>query len=112
VIHGGLFSDQQTTLESRNRLHHFCEPPADSGPLNDLLWSEPMNEEGFTQSPHGVTTTVGPDVTKKFLAENRLELLIRSHQVPEEGSAARTTGNPSPFFRCQTTVVKWATKGQ
>ena len=47
----------------------------------DLLWCDPQNEPGRSPSKRGVGMQFGPDITKKFLAENGLELLIRSHEV-------------------------------
>jgi serine/threonine-protein phosphatase 5 len=84
VIHGGLFRDKTTTIESLQALDRHVEPEG-NGSLNDLLWADPMEENGFAPSPRGVTSTFGPDVTQNFLALNKLELVIRSHQVQEEG---------------------------
>ena len=84
VVHGGLFSDETVTIESIQKMDRYGQPP-ESGPLNDILWSDPMDEPGFAPSPRGVTRTFGPDVTERFLNNNNLELLIRSHQVQEKG---------------------------
>jgi len=84
VVHGGLFSDQTVTIEKLQIPSRFSQPPQ-TGPLNDILWSDPMERNGFAPSPRGVTSTFGPDVTKRFLENNNLEFLIRSHQVQERG---------------------------
>lgn len=84
VIHGGLMKDQNVTVEDINKMDRFGQPP-ETGPLNDILWSDPMEENGFAPSPRGVTSTFGPDVTERFLKNNNLELVIRSHQVQENG---------------------------
>ena len=87
IVHGGLFNDQTVTIKALNsdpKYNRFSQPPQ-NGPLNDILWSDPMVQNGFAPSPRGVTSTFGPDVTEKFLQNNHLELLIRSHQVQEKG---------------------------
>lgn len=84
VVHGGLFSNQNVTLADIQKANRFDQPPSD-GPLNDILWADPMEQNGILPSPRGVTSTFGPDVTEKFLSQNNLELLVRSHQVQENG---------------------------
>ncbi|NXW69602.1 PPP5 phosphatase, partial [Hirundo rustica] len=59
-----------------------CVPP---GPMCDLLWSDPQPQNGRSVSKRGVSCQFGPDVTKRFLERNRLELIIRSHEVKPEG---------------------------
>jgi len=50
-----------------------------------LLWSDPQSAPGRAPSKRGVGLSFGPDVTRSFLANNGLELLIRSHEVKEDG---------------------------
>ncbi|EDR30300.1 serine/threonine protein phosphatase PP2A-1 catalytic subunit, putative [Entamoeba dispar SAW760] len=42
-VHGGI-SDRLSTIDDINKLNRFCEPVRDS-PLEDLLWSDPLNED-------------------------------------------------------------------
>lgn len=44
-----------------------------------------MDDEGRQPSRREAGTMFGPDVTKRFLEENHLELLVRSHEVKMEG---------------------------
>ena len=39
-------------------------------------------ENGRAPSKRGVGVAFGPDVTRRFLADNGLDLLVRSHEVP------------------------------
>eukprot|EP00747_Dinoflagellata_sp_TGD_P159493 gnl/TRDRNA2_/TRDRNA2_177899_c2_seq1.p1 gnl/TRDRNA2_/TRDRNA2_177899_c2~~gnl/TRDRNA2_/TRDRNA2_177899_c2_seq1.p1 ORF type:complete len:264 (+),score=28.72 gnl/TRDRNA2_/TRDRNA2_177899_c2_seq1:516-1307(+) len=54
--------------------------------FTDLLWSDPSSLDGFTRSKRGPgLANFGPDVTEQFLRRNHLRLLIRSHEVKDEG---------------------------
>lgn len=47
----------------------------------ELLWSDPHPGEGRVPSKRGVGVAFGADVTRRFLAANKLDLLVRSHEV-------------------------------
>lgn len=110
VVHGGLFSNPTMTLNSFQSINRFCQPP-DAGPLNDILWADPMEMNGYAPSPRGVTRTFGPDVTNKFLKSNNLELLVRSHQVQEEGFGIHQGGKCVTIFSAPNYMGQMANKG-
>ncbi|KOB64459.1 Protein phosphatase 5 [Operophtera brumata] len=47
----------------------------------ELLWSDPQHMSGRAPSKRGVGCQFGPDVTAAFLAKNKLDYIIRSHEV-------------------------------
>ncbi len=47
----------------------------------ELLWSDPQALPGRSPSKRGVGVAFGPDVTKRFLDANGLQLLVRSHEA-------------------------------
>ena len=49
--------------------------------MSDILWSDPSPFPGRGPSKRGVGQTFGPDVTERFLTQNNLSLVIRSHEV-------------------------------
>ena len=53
--------------------------------FKELLWSDPQPSNGFKQSNRGAGTVFGPDITLKFLHDNKLDLVIRSHEVQPNG---------------------------
>jgi len=56
-----------------------------TGPMCELMWSDPQMMCGTSDSKRGVGTMFGPDITKKFLQKNKLDYIIRSHEVKQEG---------------------------
>jgi serine/threonine-protein phosphatase 5 len=51
----------------------------------DLLWADPTKTNGRTPSKRGISGGFGPDITKTFLEQNNLELLVRSHEMKDNG---------------------------
>jgi serine/threonine-protein phosphatase 5 len=84
IVHGGLFSRDGVTLDDLRGIDRFREPP-EEGPFCEMLWSDPCAEPGRHPSKRGVGVAFGADVTKKFLADNNLDLVVRSHEVKDDG---------------------------
>jgi serine/threonine-protein phosphatase PP1 catalytic subunit len=83
-IHGGLSPD----MESPDDLKKFSRPVEvpDTGLLCDTLWSDPDKDiTGWAENDRGVSFTFGADVVSKFLERNDLDLIVRAHQVVEDG---------------------------
>jgi serine/threonine-protein phosphatase 5 len=86
VLHGGLFSDDNITLDDIRKLNrHNQRQPGQSGLMMEMLWTDPQPEPGRGPSKRGVGMQFGPDVTKRFCERNGLEAIIRSHEVRMEG---------------------------
>lgn len=86
VLHGGLFSDDNVTLDDIRKLdRHRQRQPGQSGLMMEMLWTDPQPEPGRGPSKRGVGMQFGPDVTKRFCERNGLEAVIRSHEVRMEG---------------------------
>lgn len=83
-MHGGLFASDDVTLDDIRRISRNKQPP-DEGPMCDLLWSDPQPQPGRAPSKRGVGVQFGPDVTQRFLEKNRLDYIIRSHEVKNLG---------------------------
>ena len=64
----------------------------------ELLWSDPQPEPGRGASKRGVGIQFGPDVTKNFLDRNNLDMLIRSHEVKENGYVIEHDGKCVTVF--------------
>lgn len=86
TLHGGLFSDDKTTLDDIRQLNrHAQRQPGQSGLMMEMLWTDPQPQNGRGPSKRGVGLQFGPDVTKRFCEKNGLEAVIRSHEVRMEG---------------------------
>jgi len=97
VIHGGLFSNDNVTIDDIRKLDRNMEPP-DSGLMSELLWSDPQPYPGRAPSKRGVGVAFGPDVTERFLKANNLSLIVRSHEVKDEGYAEEHNGKVITIF--------------
>lgn len=71
----------------------------------DLLWADPTASNGRTPSKRGASMGFGPDISEKFLKSNGLcknsltvELLIRSHEVKQEGYEEQHDGKVITIF--------------
>ena len=110
VVHGGLFGDDSVTISQIQGYNRVGQPP-EYGPMNDILWSDPMDQNGHAPSPRGVTKTFGPDVTEAFLKKENLKLLIRSHQMQMEGYLVQHNGKCITVFSAPNYVGRMGNKG-
>jgi len=79
-MHGGLCEQDGISLNDIRSIDRNRQPP-ESGVMCDLLWSDPQVAKGKGVSKRGVSCQFGPDITQKFLQDNGLDYVIRSHEV-------------------------------
>ncbi|KAL5164952.1 Serine/threonine-protein phosphatase 5 [Glycine soja] len=113
VVHGGLFSVDGVKVSDIRSINRFCEPP-EEGLMCELLWSDPQPLPGRGPSKRGVGLSFGADVTKRFLQENNLDLVVRSHEVKDEGYEIEHDGKlitvfSAPNYCDQVTHIPFAT---
>lgn len=77
ICHGGLPSYDGVTLKDIRDTYRFAEPP-EKGLMCDLLWADPAPNPGHTPSKRGASMAFGPDVTQRFLAENKLSTFCKT----------------------------------
>merc|ERR1712186_258448 len=83
-MHGGL-SPELVSMDSVRNIPRPCDVP-DTGLLCDLLWADPDKDiSGWVENDRGVSYTFGPDALKGFLCRHNLDLIVRAHQVVEDG---------------------------
>ena len=79
VVHGGLprkpaSLDEISATSSSSQLYH------------ELLWNDPCDSDGVHANPRGDGVyRFGPDITEAFLKSNKLNTLVRSHEMVEAG---------------------------
>ena len=110
VIHGGLFNKDGVTIDELKKIDRFINVPL-KGLMADLLWSDPMEQNGKIPSIRGAGVNFGPDVTEKFLKENNLKLLVRSHQVRMEGYQIEQGGKVITVFSAPNYCDRQGNKG-
>jgi serine/threonine-protein phosphatase 2A catalytic subunit len=82
-VHGGL-SPELKTLADVDGVDRFRETPH-SGPMCDLMWSDPAAHTGFQPSAREAGYSFGPDATRSWNRGNGLELTVRAHQLVMTG---------------------------
>lgn len=97
VMHGGLFSQPNVSLDDIRKVNRNRQPPED-GIMCEILWSDPMPNNGIIPSKRGVGIQFGPDATENFCSFNKLDYIIRSHEVKEEGYEIAHNGKCITLF--------------
>lgn len=93
----GLFSRDDVTLDELRKINRFRQPGS-KGLMTELLWSDPQPELGRAPSKRGVGLQFGPDVTETFLNLNNLSMIIRSHEVKDQGYEIMHNGKLVTIF--------------
>lgn len=101
-LHGGLFSDDNVSLDDVRRINRFplsgsTQPPKDGVAL-ELLWTDPQPENGRSPSKRGIGLQFGPDITEKFCVKNKVRKVIRSHEVRMDGAEEEHNGRLITVF--------------
>lgn len=110
VTHGGIPTTPGVTLKDIENISRGCEP-SDTGLMSDLLWSDPQSFPGKSPSKRGIGFSFGPDITSAFLEHNDLSLLIRSHEVKEEGYLVEHGGKCITVFSAPNYCDQMGNKG-
>ena len=83
-MHGGISSELQSLDQIRNLARPYEVP--ESGLVADILWSDPSEDHlGWQPSERGVSFTFGRDILDDFTRKMDLDLIIRAHQVMDNG---------------------------
>jgi len=109
-VHGGLFSKDNVTLDDIRKVNRDQEPP-DEGLMTEMLWSDPQPGMGRMASKRGVGVAFGKDVTENFLKTNDLSLVIRSHEMKENGYTIEHGGQLITVFSAPNYCDQMGNKG-
>lgn len=110
VVHGGLFSRDDVSLDDIRKVDRFREPP-DEGLMSEMLWSDPQPSKGRAPSKRGVGLSFGPDVTASFLERNGLKMVVRSHEVKDAGYEVEANGQLVTIFSAPNYCDQMGNKG-
>mmetsp|Transcript_47683 Transcript_47683/g.102123 ORF Transcript_47683/g.102123 Transcript_47683/m.102123 type:complete len:1070 (+) Transcript_47683:107-3316(+) len=83
-MHGGISPE----LENFDAIRDLARPTdvPDTGLLCDLLWSDPCSDgSGWIEPDRGVSVMFGADIVEKFCEVMKVDLIVRAHQVVEDG---------------------------
>ena len=79
--------------------------------MSDLLWSDPCASAGRLPSQRGVGCMFGPNITNAFLELNGLDLIVRSHEVKNEGYEVMHGGKCITIFSAPNYCDQMGNKG-
>jgi len=83
-MHAGL-SPELNNFDQIRKLVRPTDVP-DTGLICDLCWGDPDKDiAGWAENDRGVSFIFGPDVVSSFLQKHDMDLIVRSHQVVEDG---------------------------
>lgn len=105
VVHGGLPRKPASLAEidactSSSSLYH------------ELLWNDPCDTDGIHPNPRGDGVfRFGPDITAKFLKQNHLTHLVRSHEMVESGVEISQSGKCVTVFSAPNYAGYYRNKG-
>uniref|UniRef100_A0A0R3PSI4 protein-serine/threonine phosphatase n=1 Tax=Angiostrongylus costaricensis TaxID=334426 RepID=A0A0R3PSI4_ANGCS len=81
-MHGGI---SEELMDFKQKIERPCDIP-DIGVIADLTWADPdPNISGFEESPRGAARIFGADALKNFCKLHGLDLVVRAHQVVQDG---------------------------
>lgn len=109
IVHGGLFSKDGVTIDDIQRIDRKCEP--DNGLIAEMLWSDPQDADGWGPSKRGIGVAFGPDVTHRFLDNNDLDIVVRSHEMKDEGYEVGADGRLITIFSAPNYCDQMGNKG-
>ena len=110
VVHGGLFSKDDVSLADIAAIDRNREPP-ESGLMAEMMWADPVAARGRHPSKRGTGLSFGPDVTENFLRKNDLQIVVRSHEVKDEGFEVEHGGKLITVFSAPNYCDQMGNKG-
>jgi serine/threonine-protein phosphatase 5 len=110
LVHGGLFSKDGVTIADINGVNRFRDIP-EEGLMCEMLWSDPQPMPGRAPNKRGVGVAFGPDVTSEFLRTNSLSLVVRSHEVKDDGYCVEHGGQCITVFSAPNYCDQLGNKG-
>jgi len=89
-VHGGISPELMAPNGSLEQILDIERGPScnvpDTGLLCDFLWADPDPDlGGWAENARGVSYTFGQDVVDEFLEKFDFDLIVRAHQVVEDG---------------------------
>ncbi|MCQ2817740.1 MAG: metallophosphoesterase [archaeon] len=82
-LHGGL-SPSENRIDEVKNIQRGTDIPTE-GLICDMVWSDPEDINGWSDSPRGAGYVWGFDCSEEFLRINNLKFIVRAHQLVIDG---------------------------
>ncbi len=113
IVHGGLFHNPDVTIADLSAIDRFDYVAKSPNPYpeclerlseadkrkeylkqlqRDALWSDPSDTDVLAKNQRGSGVIFGPNVVKRFLNNNKLHMIVRSHECVRKGFDQPFTG--------------------
>jgi len=97
VVHGGVPRSEEATLQEIRETKDLPDP-VEGTIVSDMLWSDPCDTNGIHPSPRNIGVLFGPDVAASFLERNKLQMVVRAHELCMEGYSIQQGGKVLTVF--------------
>jgi len=90
VVHGGIPQDC-LMMDKIRVMNRFTEIPQTTS-FNHLMWNDPAEIPRTAPSPRGSGELFGAVIAQKFCSVNKMEVIIRGHQLCMQGFTSQFDG--------------------
>lgn len=108
ITHGGLPAEPLSINEIQ-QINRKLQVSVTDPKFAGLMWSDPGDIDDVLPSKRGIGVVFGRNVTERFLDQNNLELIVRSHECVTDGFYSQHDGNVLTIFSapnyCQSTSL-------
>ncbi|TBU06046.1 serine/threonine-protein phosphatase [Hamiltosporidium magnivora] len=96
VVHGGL-PEERFYINDAQKIFRHTNDSYDKI-FEGFMWSDPMEGFGVTPSKRNIAVNFGKDITERFLKDNNLTLIVRSHEYVCGGFKINQNGKVVTIF--------------
>jgi protein phosphatase len=106
LVHGGLPTDEKMPSDYRDLLSFAHKDHVRTRTLEELLWNDPREVNGWEKSRRGIGRHFGEQVTQEWLEASGTKCIVRGHE-PCQGFRIDHDGRILTLFSCHEPYPKF-----